>query len=100
MDAYFPEDFEDETVIDITDSGYTNNKVALQWLQHFIKHTSASAELEYKMLLFDGHGSHTTLKFCKLAAANNIILCQNPPHLTHLLQLLDVGVFQSYKHYY
>ena len=100
MDAYFPEDLEDETVIDMTDSGYTNDEVALRWLQHFIKHTSASAESEYKMLLFDGHGSHTTSEFCKLATANNIILCQYPPHLTHLLQPLDVGVFQSYKHYH
>jgi len=29
MDAYFPEDVEDEIVIDITDLGYTNNEVAL-----------------------------------------------------------------------
>jgi hypothetical protein len=62
-------------------------------LQHFIKHTGASTESEYKMLLFNGHGSYTTLEFYILAAANNIILCQYPPHLTYLLQLLDVSVF-------
>jgi hypothetical protein len=63
MDAYFPEDLEDDTVIDMTDSGYTNEQVALQWLQHFIQHTSASSESEKKLLLFDGHNSHTTKGF-------------------------------------
>ena len=45
------------------------------------------------MLVYDGHGSHTTLKWITLARANNIILFCLPPHTTHCLQPLDVGCF-------
>src|ERR1700722_4607083 len=52
------------------------------------------------MLLFDGADSHETEEFKQLAFANNIILLRYPPHLTHLVQPLDVGCFQSYKHWH
>jgi hypothetical protein len=42
------------------------------------------------LLIYDGHGSHTTLYWITLACENNICL---PPHTTHRLQPLDVGCF-------
>ncbi|PCH38502.1 hypothetical protein WOLCODRAFT_66605, partial [Wolfiporia cocos MD-104 SS10] len=42
----------------------------------------------------DGHGSHTTKCMVELAIANNIHLFCLPPHMTHKLQPLDVGVFR------
>ena len=45
------------------------------------------------LLIYDGHGSHTTLDWITLARANNIILYCLPPHTTHWLQPLDVGCF-------
>lgn len=45
------------------------------------------------LLIYDGHGSHTTLDWIELACANNIILYCLPPHTTHRLQPLDVGCF-------
>ena len=50
--------------------------------------------------MFDGHGSHTTPEFDELALSTNVILHQYPPYLTHILQPLDVGVFQPYKHWH
>jgi hypothetical protein len=45
------------------------------------------------LLMYDGHGSHTTLEWVTLARSNNIILFFLPPHTTHWLQPLDVGCF-------
>lgn len=45
------------------------------------------------LLIYDGHGSHTTLDWIEHACANNIILYCLPPHTTHWLQPLDVGCF-------
>jgi hypothetical protein len=48
----------------------------------------------------DNHGSHLTPQFVLLARANNIVPFTFPAHLTHCMQPLDVGVFQSYKHWH
>ena len=45
------------------------------------------------LLIYDGHGSHTTLDWITLARSKNIILYCLPPHTTHRLQPLDVGCF-------
>jgi DDE superfamily endonuclease len=100
MDAYFSDNLDSNTVIDFSDTRYTNDQIAIQWLQHFIKHTNAGVGSDKKLLLFNGHGSHVTLEFQELARSANIILLQYPPHLTHILQPLDVSVFQSYKHWH
>jgi hypothetical protein len=36
-------------------------------------------------------------EFLDKAEALNILILALPPHSTHLIQLLDVGVFQSLK---
>jgi hypothetical protein len=48
----------------------------------------------------DGHGSHLTIELIDLARKHNVILYCLPPHLTHLLQPLDVAVFKSLKVYF
>ncbi|PCH44075.1 hypothetical protein WOLCODRAFT_76472, partial [Wolfiporia cocos MD-104 SS10] len=45
------------------------------------------------LLMYDGHGSHTTKYMVELAMANNIHLFCLPPHMTHKLQPLNVGIF-------
>ena len=52
------------------------------------------------MLLLDGYGAHHTYPFLKFCKAHNIIPFGFPPHTTHLLQPLDVAVFQPLKHYH
>ena len=48
-------------------------------------------------LMFDGHNSHLTYNTVKHAIDENIILLCLPPHSSHALQPLDVGVFRSLK---
>jgi hypothetical protein len=89
----------DEKVL-LSESGYTNDELAIQWLQHFIQHTSSSATTKSKVLLLDSHASHCTPEFTILAQENNIIPYTFPSHLTHILQPLDVGIFHPYKHWH
>ena len=49
------------------------------------------------LLTYDGHNSHLTYNTVKLAIDNNIIILCLPPHTSHALQPLDVGVFKSVK---
>ena len=49
------------------------------------------------ILTYDGHNSHITYNTAKMALDNNITLLCLPPHSSHALQPLDVGVFKSVK---
>ena len=49
------------------------------------------------LLVYDGHRSHDTLKIIDLAISHGIILFCLPPHTTHMLQPLDVGVFGPFS---
>ncbi|KAJ6086156.1 hypothetical protein N7486_010669 [Penicillium sp. IBT 16267x] len=86
--------------IAVTETGYLNNVLALQWIQLFNKLTKDSAKGTHRMLLCDQFGSHLTYEFVKYCEDHNIILFFLPPHSSHLLQPLDVGVFSAYKHWH
>ena len=90
-------DLEDQCVLGASESGYSNDDLALEWLQHFIDHTRKGRIGRYILLIVDGFGSHMTLQFFQLATASDIILFKLPAHSTHITQPLDVGVFQPYK---
>ena len=46
---------------------------------------------------FDGHHSHISLQLIKEARENNVKLFCLPPNCTHIVQLLDMGVFGPMK---
>ena len=100
MDNWFNNNLDSDIIIDTSDSGYTNNSIGLSFLKHFIESTQSSSSSPYKLLLFDGHDSHDTEEFKQLAKSHNIIILKFPPHLTHLMQPLDVGCFQTYKYWH
>jgi hypothetical protein len=80
----------------ITDSGYINEDIFLEWLQHFQKHRSPGKCL----LVLDGHGSHSSLNCLDYCRDNGIEMLCLPPHTTHVLQPLDRTVFKPIKTYY
>jgi hypothetical protein len=81
-------------------NGYSDDQIALEWLGHFIKCTIPVDPLQKRLLLVDNHGSHLTIEFFQMCQDNAIVLFPLPPKTTHKLQPLDVGVFQSYKHFH
>jgi hypothetical protein len=91
---------EPDYTIGMSDSGYINDLLAFQWIQHFDRHTKRRMLGVKRLLLCDGYGSHMTYEFIDFCEKNDIILYFLPPHTSHLLQPLDVGVFQAYKHWH
>ena len=58
----------DNLLVSTLDSGYSNNMLFFQWLQHWEHFTGISRRGEYHILLLDGYDSHLTylaLKFCE-----------------------------------
>ena len=49
------------------------------------------------ILFYDGHGSHLTFKTAQSCMEEKIIIICLPPHTSHALQPLDVGVFKPLK---
>lgn len=101
---YRTPELEEDTKIILSDSGYSNDEISFQWLQHFeewtkIRKRGGRTESPIRLLILDGHGSHHTLEFLEYCDTHNIIPFGLPPHLTHLLQPLDMAVFQPLKHY-
>ena len=48
----------------------------------------------------DGHSSHATVEFFHFCIQNKIICLCLPPHSTHVLQPLDVGLFSPLQKRY
>jgi hypothetical protein len=91
------EEFEvgDEAYFASTSNGWSCDSLGLQWLQKvFHPHTKDKAGNRRRLLIVDGHSSHVNLKFIDWADRHRIIIMILPPHTTHRLQPLDVGMFQ------
>lgn len=79
-----------------TRSGWINSDIFVQVLKHIQKKTSCSKENPI-LLLVDNHESHVTIEAIDYARDNGIVYISFPPHTTHRLQPLDVGVFGPFK---
>lgn len=79
----------------MSENGWTDDFLCEQWFRDiFIPHTKARNTSGAPILLiYDGHGSHLTDGMVQLAEENNVELFQLPPHTTHRMQPLDVGIF-------
>jgi DDE superfamily endonuclease/Tc5 transposase DNA-binding domain/helix-turn-helix, Psq domain len=78
--------------------GWTSNVHGLQWLQWvFEPETREKASGKPRLLIADGHDSHITGNFIAHCMQHNIDLLILPPHCSHILQPLDVGVFGPLK---
>ena len=90
----------DTFLIGVSDTGYSNDNLALKWLSHFEAFSAKRQVGSWRLLILDGHDSHSTREFITFCDEHRIILFCLPSHCTHLLQPLDVVVFQPYKHYH
>ncbi len=84
-----------------TDKGWVNRVVALEWLQRvFIPRTQPQDPSQRRLLILDGHDSHTSTEFIWECFSNNIQMLFLPAHTSHVLQPLDLSVFSPLKHTY
>jgi len=78
--------------------GWTENEIAMDYLQWFDKHTHLKLQpRDKRLLLLDGHISHFSKAFIERALELDIVILCYPPHSTHLLQGLDVVLFSRAK---
>ena len=100
MDNWFAEGLPQKTLVITSENGLTSDKIAINFLNHYIANSNAGPTADWKLMLMDNHGSHCTPEFVLLANENHIRLFPLIPHLTHCMQPLDVGIFQPYKHWH
>jgi hypothetical protein len=94
---YTTDDIPGDWRISTSEKGWTDDEIGFEWLKHFDIHTKRRTKGEYRLLIFDGHGSHHTAQVEEFCRENNIITACMPPHSSHLLQPLDVGCFSPLK---
>ena len=67
--------------------------VYLEWFKFFLEDIPLSRPV---VLSQDAHASHVSVELIELARANDIHILCLPAHTSHIFQLLDVGVFESF----
>lgn len=77
-------------------SAWINSALFVKVLQHIKKFTRCTVD-DKIILLMDNHESHCSFEVVQYAKENGIILVTFPPHCTHRLQSLDVGIFGPFK---
>lgn len=98
--SWIPAELAKDWYFSCSNKGWTSNTHGLEWLrQCFEPLTREKANGAKRVLICDGHGSHVTGSFIAHCMKNNIMLLRMPPHTSHLLQPLDVGLFGPLKRY-
>jgi hypothetical protein len=91
---YFRNNMAGNTYFTRLATGYSNDKRGLKFLKHFNEYSEPQTkEGNYRMLIFDSYSSHLSQEFLDFWWQYQIRPFLLPPHTTHLLQRLDVGVF-------
>ena len=81
-----------------SNSGWTSDSHGFEWLQRqFDPLTRPEDPSEQRLLILDGHSSHITANFIAYCMNNQIDLLVLPPHTSHMLQPLDISIFQPLK---
>jgi hypothetical protein len=83
--------------LSVSENGWTNNKLGLEWLKHFNAHTKARQVGVYRLLILDGHESHQSQDFKDYCLEHKILTLCMPAHSSHILQPLDVVCFSPLK---
>ena len=76
--------------------GWTNEKLIVTWLEHFVHHSHDSLESPV-LLIHDNHNSHTTLESYELCRLNGVTMISLPLHCSHRMWPLDVTCYSTLK---
>ncbi len=82
-----------DVYFETTLTGWSNNGIGRWWREKvFDKNTKEKAGQGYRLLIVDGYCSHMNLSFFNYIERHQIIILIFPPHCTHRLQPLDIGL--------
>ncbi|GBL79293.1 hypothetical protein AVEN_92505-1 [Araneus ventricosus] len=99
MNPHLYKDTPNGTLPLISDTGYMNSHLLIDWLKHFVKHAKPSTE-DPVLLIADNHTSHCSLPAVLFCRENHITFLTLPPHASHVLQPLDKCFFAPLKALY
>ena len=71
--------------IAVSDNGWTNNELGVDWLKHFNAYIKACTVGARRLLILNSHKSYYSLEFEELCKENNIYMLCMLPYLSHLL---------------
>lgn len=80
-------------------SGWSNERLFLEFLEHFRTHVKPTVE-DPVILILDNHDSHVNIGAIDFCKKNGIWLLTFHPHTSHKMQPLDRTVFGPMKTYY
>lgn len=80
----------------VTETGYMNSDLFLEWLKHFVHHTKPSQD-DPVLLVADNHSSHCSLSAVLYLRKHHVTFLTLPPHASHVIQPLDKGFFGPLK---
>ncbi|KAF1926399.1 DDE-domain-containing protein, partial [Didymella exigua CBS 183.55] len=83
-----------------SENGWTSNSIGSEWLQRIFIPNTTPSQGRWRLLLLDGHGSHTPIDFMWTCRRHQIYLLYLPPHASHVLQPLDLAPFSVVKTHY
>ena len=92
MESWYHDNLHGDERVAVSDSGYTNSELAMEYLRHFIQHTPSA---KTKLLIMDSHISHEVPEFIILAHQNNIHLHVFPLTLRIFYNLLMLQFLQN-----
>jgi len=97
-DAWIPAQAPRDWRFSTSSSGWTSDSHGYEWLTRvFEPLTRPQDPTTRRLLIMDGHSSHVTANVIAFCIKNAIDLLILPPHTSHILQPLDVGVFAPLK---
>ncbi|KAI9037743.1 uncharacterized protein KD926_000006 [Aspergillus affinis] len=97
MESWYHEDLPDLYTA-VSEKGYINDKLALEWLRLFHEETMDRIKKgEKRVIIFDGHTSHKTVEFLQLCETYEIIPFCFLSYTTQICQPLDGTPFLAYK---
>jgi len=95
--AWIPASAPENWKFSTSTSGWTSDNHAYEWLTTLFEPETRRNDGKRRLLLLDGHGSHLTARFIAFCIDKSIDLVVLPPHTSHILQPLDIGVFSPLK---
>lgn len=91
--------FPDDWSLARSESGWMNAEIFYEYFaNYFLKWLKDQSDIKFPIVMFlDGHKSHLSYHLSKLCSQSQIILIALPPNTTHMMQVLDVAIFNPVK---
>lgn len=77
-------------------TGWMNADIFVKVLEHIKKNMNSSVDNKV-LLIVDNRETHVSSAAINYCRENGIVMLSFPPHCTHKMQLLDVGIYGPFK---